>query len=429
MKGRVASAMLTLIRDGGLTPHQLVELHKDGAFVGRSAHIGNQCLSNMALASIGIPLYLYDRTVFSKDRNYHPHLRILGGKGERLTDFQDTVVPYGFFELTAVTDPGTPASFHCDTLESLFPGVVRTDSELLLGHLGMIQALFERAESCAVSAFDRYVFPCGCMEKLRPRAEDTWSHRASYSVNAYVRCRHEGSRELKKIKFAEEAASLIGELAHLVDTPRLTFRRGGAVPSMPFVVVIGALVGFWQSGRTTVYELSGPDMVKYALSPEFTSRVSELWERLSRVSSGKLVLPAELTLKLVPTSDFRFVYLESDGGSRKAVEGYLEILSAQEVKRQLKRNGGGVDQRAFAEANRRVEAAREAVAGSDWNIFYDIHEGTFFSHHDLLESGSRLVIPSRALQMSFDEMTRAVELLKVVLRRNRNPAQAWGGAE
>lgn len=383
-----------IVREDSVTPRVLQDMRRGGHFVSRSSHIGNQYLSNMLLVSLGLPACLYDRTTFGKDLNYHPRARIIGGVREILTSADGSVVvPYGSFD-QRVSDFGRPAQFHVKTFSSLFPKCVETESSLLLRHKERLEKVFSHLARYP-ELFDRYISPEGEFVCALPRR----------SVSG------------------EELLSTIQTLRDLVyeeGIPLATI-KGGFIPCISLVAVIIALVGYWESGQMVIYELSGPDMARYALRPSFREKTQQVWDILHWGEiSRKSEIPPALTLRIIPTADFRFGYLTGDVGSLAVLEAIEEILDCQKAKRA---GIGGVDKRNGSERLAVAELFNAAMAPlirrvkeSSWNIFYDIHAGSFFSHHDLLASGKTLAVPEKYLDMTFAEMERRMGLLKNILQ-------------
>ena len=62
----------------------LLVINKRGGVVLKTPHVGNIYPNNLAIASLGIPMLFYDRTLGNKDFNFHPNKIIVGGKSEIL---------------------------------------------------------------------------------------------------------------------------------------------------------------------------------------------------------------------------------------------------------------------------------------------------------------------------------------------------------
>lgn len=80
---------------------ELIKINESGGRVLKTPHIGNIYPNNLAIISLGIPTLLYDRTIGTKDENFHPYklrltgniltmnfLAILNVANERLTPYR-----------------------------------------------------------------------------------------------------------------------------------------------------------------------------------------------------------------------------------------------------------------------------------------------------------------------------------------------------
>ncbi|TSC67350.1 MAG: hypothetical protein G01um101466_727 [Parcubacteria group bacterium Gr01-1014_66] len=370
---------------GDITPRELVRLQHEGYAVYRTAHHGNQYLSNLLLATIGIPLCLYDKTVFSKDLNYHPAYRIVDRQREKLTELTETIVPYGeFIPDSPVRSAGTPARFHYLALRQLFGDLVMTESEFFLKHRTRVYNLLSLVARHRPSQFDRYVFPCGCMA---PFVGGTGGKRRA-------RCPHD-AKEIDENRLADEAMELMEILQGLMISPATTVRRGGVVCSLAFLQILYTIVCWWESGTAEVFELSGPDFIRYVFNREFMRNMQYSFELINR-HAGEFRLPKRLTLYVVPTANFRFGYINGDEKSKLVYNLHQQLVRVQKEKRaQLKLVSGENDAfRRMQELDQQLlDCMRAAQKHSlSWDFFYDIRKGRFFSHHDLLPN-RKLVVP------------------------------------
>ena len=388
-----------------IRPVDLLELQHKGHKVFRTAHVGNQYLSNMLLASIGIPLYLYDRNIFGRDTNYHPAFQILGGEKRELApylDLQNTVVPFG----------GALASFHYFSLKSIFGRLVCTESEVWLRQEDAVLKVFKSVAARAPSLFDRYILPCGCMVPLS-------RHSHQFGVLVAVGCRHELKEEFHLGLLEERAARLLYELRDLVTGDgAVAAKQGGAVPSIALVVVMDAIIGFLESGKEETYELSGPDMVRYVFSWQFKNLVQAAW-RSVKYAKDEMNLPDSLKLYVVPTADFRFGYVKGHE-SEEYLAGCEELLKAQGEKRSRileARKRGEDEMRLIEPFNERMSEIGRKLGDISWDIFYDIHQGNFFSHHDLASLDKPLVVSSTYLESPFIEISAQLRRLEQIIRR------------
>lgn len=418
-----------------ITPRQLTALKAGGQAIYRTAHIGNQYLSNLLLASIGLPLYLYDKTTLSRDKNYHPGIRIIKGIREELATSTDTLVPYAKVsadykmpkeiglinpDLVAGQSPiadsdihsDTPANIHYRALKQLFGDLVFTESELFLRHKENLHQIFSLLERYDPTQFDRYVFPCGCMVPI---------NRGTGTFRAF--CPHNPRGEEVEFSLADKAVELLHTLRDLVINPAGTPRRGGVVPSLPLAQVACALVGWWESGKTDIFELSGPDMIRYAPSANFRRELASIFSVIVR-HGDRRVVPSELVIKLVPTASFRFGHQAGDGESFFALWLIEHILKTQNQKqREVKqRTQTGERMSISSQFHPTISSLLTLLQQrTDPMQFYEISQGKFFSHHDLLPN-KKLAVPDIFLDMTFAEMQKILERLRVLLQNSTGAA-------
>lgn len=418
-----------------ISPHELMLRRGNGYWVQRTAHLGNQYPSNLFLAALGMPFCLYDKTLLWRDQNYHPSQRISGSVPKPVVSQEkhvhgDTLVPFAIFGDGSLLKQQwhTPAHYHFRTFAGLFPGIVTTESELFLRHeeklCRVLMLMQERAlvglHRERMPAINRYVMECGCLASLDPVSPDT----------VRARCGHD-IKEVRRADLAEESISLLRTLRGLVFEPETTVQKSGAVPSLALAQAIFMMIGWWESGKSDLYELSGPDLVKYGSGRTFVAQIRSVFEAIESSGTSDLGLPPALTLNIVPTADLRFGYIAGHAPSTLVFELYQCLLRLQRTKRSTL--GKFVPRRFCADGSydRRIEQ-RFATArcfqsslgemkmaiqshACRWDPLYDIAKAAFFSHHDL-EPGQQLVIPDFFLDMQFRAMGKFVEHVRALMK-------------
>ena len=394
-----------------VTPLDLLEFKERGFAVFRTAHVGNQYPSNLFLAAIGIPVAQFDRTVFAKDSNYHPAVEIQGGWQKRiLDDGQDgLLVPYG----TSYGEK-TPAQHHYQVFKSLFPTLVYTDSECLLGTArDRVEKLIEFIASKYPASFDRYVLPCGCMVTLYIDGAVCLAHGCQHSPKVVFSTADLGGR----------AVQLLEELVQLVTREgSVTKKHGGAVPRLSLLFVIQLMTSFWMTDHDHVFDLSGPDMVRYTFGGDFLWDLKNMWARAMKAPIAKNV--PGLTFEVVPTADFRFGGLVAEKPTfLDAVE---ELFCLQDRKRNSlplphEQGMSQVDhaerKRIAGEINTRLQEVLESLPGLPCDIAYDIARADFFTQHDLTLAGAKLKVPDAYMSMTFRDMGIRFNRLKNLLTK------------
>jgi hypothetical protein len=133
----------------------LQTLKREGYFVARSAHVGNQYLSNKLLYASGIPALLFDRNLFQRDINYHPG-RIVRKGGESELGHVRGLVPFG----AGVCDA------HLKPLKALFGDLCQTEAVYFTKHRTLVSQVFGLMQRHKPGVFDRYLCDCGQVHKL-----------------------------------------------------------------------------------------------------------------------------------------------------------------------------------------------------------------------------------------------------------------------
>lgn len=401
--------MFTISTEKGLSLRALAALHRGGVHVSRSAHLGNQYLSNLLLASYGLPLELYDRTILGSDGNYHPAFIVTSSGREQVAEPLPILTPHGSFSdpnrrICDATVGATPANMHFNGLRTMYGDQVTTSSQVMVSHIDQVEKVIWAIVSRNPGMLDRYVMPCGCVAELV--SLDRGGCRAT--------CKHttvEVDTFKEKIALTQnmmvDLASSVTEWGH-VSLPT------GPLPALPLVMILHALAGYWRSGMTRVYELSGPDMVVYAQSPELQTTVQEVYRSAApELRKAELIPSGALELAIVPTAGVRFGYL-SDGRGQGLVDACAEIFELSRV--------GGADWRAGKLLPQLLPLLdRVAETEQDLDIFYSVgRQETYFSQYDLIGTGRSLVVHPAFESVSMGDCQALVELI-------RKTRRTWSG--
>ncbi len=384
-----------------ITLRQLIELKNQGHSVYRTSHAGNWNLYKLILSELGLPDCIWDVTCMHKDVNNQPKVQLVGGRQISLVSPDSYSVPtLGEKHLTAYQKPreypnDTLSSFHVHPLRRLFPGVITTQSEVLLEYKHELEIIFDIVERYHPQWLGRYTLPCGCMVEIKSR----------FSVR-YAECIH--SRvEIKPRILGESAINTLEELRRLVLDPSGYIPRGGVVYSFELVVTCYYLWCYWKFGDKTIYQLSGPDMIGYATKPDFIRRVTAVL-RLVGDHAPQLV-PRHVDVKIVPATYMRFGYVEGDSGvSKKVMDAHYEVFTLQERKRQ---NRGSVQVINEADAVLREVIPIIDQYGSSWDLFHNPAKDAFYSQHDMAQTGGRVKIMDGFLDVSFQAMGEILRTL------------------
>ncbi len=330
----------------------LAALAKRGAYVVKTPHVGNAYPNNLAVASLGIPLLLVDQTIGARDRNFHPHRLIAGGRAETIADgsvltthARVTRAPSRFaerFPLGART-----AEAHVRALRDAFPrAAIETESQRARRCQEILLPLLEILTDLAPHEWRRRVDGAGCVrDAVCTRG---WRGVAADGIHG----------------FSADGA-------------------GWIVPNAWNLLADG-VIGSLESGRDTVYELSGPDMIRYykKLLPEMSRLYDLLRPRFPRR------LPETVRMEMAPAAEMRLVTTRRRAAALEAlVEAHLRLDAHHHAGGFLRALDGARKEEAIRAhgANRARLVERVRAAAHDCpEIFYRIEEANCLTQYDLL---------------------------------------------
>lgn len=332
---------------------ELVRKRTAGWMVEKTPHIGNHYGNNLGMALIGalagerpIRMTCCDFTIGDLDKNFHPHTIIRNG--------ERTVIADG----SRLTTHSGVTSLHMQKLRAVIP-----DGEYVV----YSKHLYERRELAAKvlrvvtekmpGIWYRFVQSDGAI--IRPDTYTNW-------------LRVEGSGIFS-----------------------VTNREQGWIIPNAANILLDAIIGVVETGHDTVYELSGPDMIRYIW--EEVPKLSLLYD-VVRSALPELTLPETLVYQIVPVADVRFVVPVAQ---RDALDALLHVYHQQLTNEELRgvrmRDCSPEERRALVpDLQRARRADQEALLVAKQNcpeIFYQIKDGTFFSQHDLEGPGGLYVHP------------------------------------
>ncbi|MFA6974074.1 MAG: hypothetical protein WC238_05050 [Parcubacteria group bacterium] len=396
-----------LVEDGSaFSINDLVELKRQGRFVARTGHLGNHYLSNLLLFSCGIPCAIFDRNLLLKDQNFWPSKIIHGGKKSVLAREDNVLVPFGHFAeglngpAEFAANKKNPAQVHYESMQSVFgKDSVYTESQFLHQEAAMVSELVE--------------VMCRIDPELFARA---------VAFDGKTRICFSQKNVAQGVLAASEAMSL------LVEGRDADF-LGGIIPRVEAAIMLNSILGQRKSLGDAVYELSGPDMVKYALRESFREKVKHIY---SRMCAELNYLPETLVLKVVPSFSFRLGSLESEKEEMdhifRSLKEFFALSSEKKVAlkeanqpsltklSQVERN---LQNRQISGVfNERLRSIAQQFFFSEIGkrIDFTLEGGNFFSQYDLIESGEKMYVPEEIKAMSMEEMNKFHCLLDVVRR-------------
>ncbi len=317
--------------------NDLVRLREQGYSVLKSPHVGNQHRSNLACAKLGIPLEMVSFTQGERDTNFHPQVRIEDGVQTSLYDARV------WTQFASVPDGRSATEYHQSAVQEVFPQTeILTDVERMRQYPALAATVL-RATNIK-------------------RSQSVWYRRVSeagHVTNRSTGLLTDTQLETEVFQFSNDHSGwVIPNKVHII-----------------FDLAYQALA----SGRSTVYHLSGPQMVHYVDS--IASELELLYDAVRLVMPD---LPLVLKVRIVPVAAAQFV-----------------TTSNRKI---------GLD--AFAEV--RTDLQYAAVAAEFVTLYPEfttpIESGTTLSQYDLTTADDLLLDPWM-LEASLAEVTRIYNLL------------------
>ena len=369
--------MFNVIISDEVSINDLAVLLKKGESVLRSAHVGNQYVSNMVLLSAGIPAIHYDRTVGKKDKNYYPHLVLQGGRS-RL---------HGVLCNPSVVIARTTAgSDHLSVLQRVIPKD--------LARIELYSDYIRRHESLG-----RHIMPLlsriGQHIGIRGKA---WEWRRFVLEDGSVEERN--ARSWKQI----ENEGIFG-------ISRETY--GWIMPNI-FNIILVSLFESLEYKTRVVHHLSGPDMITYIgkLVPD----LSVVWDNVADYVGA----PKDLDFYLYPTAYAKFATLASRRNQLNDLIMNYELLDSFKENKAVQIKAVSSEERTLV-LNRLIKRGNElnyrlkASLGECSDLFVNLSTQRHITHHDAAIDG--LYVPSWTLNQPLKRL-KAIhkELSRLYLR-------------
>jgi hypothetical protein len=391
---------LSITACDSLTVRDLLRLKEAGHSVYRTSHAGNWNIYKLLLSELGLPDCVWDVTCIHADKNNQPRHMLIGGTKLPLLNKDPGAPPQGIKYLTPyhrVSGNGgsTLSSFHLEPLRELYPGVITTQSEVLLEFEEMLAEVFQIIARYRPEWLSRYVFHCGCM---------TTSSKLGSEFRA--KCPHGNTIAGKQADLAESAISTLRELKRLVLDPVDYEPLGGFLYSFELVVASFYLWSYWKFGDKAVYELSGPDMIGYATKPEFARKISEVLSLVGKYLPR--LTPSQIEAKIVPTTFFRFGYPANCPVSRTVMIAHDTVRKIQDIKRSLK-NEPELEEGMKQALKVTLQILQENSKA--WDLFHDPARDAFYSQHDLKAAGTNMQILEGFMDIPFHIMGKLLRTL------------------
>lgn len=348
----------------------IVELHRIGRCVIKTPHVGNWYPNNLAIASLGIRMKVCDQTRGERDRNFHPHTVIEGGK-QTVVGSATLLMTHAKAQHSAknMTQGQRIVDGHMGVLHRVIPNLRAEllNTEFLPRNAETVMRIARHLAEHFPTIFERRVLPDGTTVQERFRGVVSLDTYGLFGVTSTV--------------------------------------TGWLVPNVMNIIMDGAIDAAGM-GEREVFSLSGPDMFVYI--GKLQAQLHELYDSLRGAMPE---LPETMTYHVVRVADMRFAVPERRMTALNVlIAAYLEDRdTSQYWENQIRRviNKEFLIEQKQAARQGTCEALRQAIAGCP-EPFYDISHGTFLSQHDLAATGERIVIHPWAMTAPMIEIEKAM---------------------
>lgn len=369
--------MIKIRTEGSHSINDLVRLAKEGLPVTLTSHPGNASLYKLALWSCGVPEHLWDITCCRADANNWPMHRLVDGRAELMVSeelFHRAMTKQGRF-VTAYQHTNTGERLgrvHVRAMEQHFPGTISSCSRLILSERERVYEMFDYlARTKRFAVFTRRITSDGRLEPLY-------------------------EQQMPANRLAQSFMNVLEELDHLLFDDREIVTKGGACYEGAMVSLTDYLVQYWQNDRCERIDVSGPDMINYALRPEHARDLSSMLEHLRKWRPE--LIPPRLDVCLLPGTVARVGHVE--GHPSEAVMRRKIAALQPDVPKE--------------EKSRLIALAREDE--SIWPVQIQPSKVPYFSQHDLC-AGRRLSVDQHwrdiPLVQLRDTLVRARNILRI----------------
>ena len=388
--------MLRIIEDRNVSINDLVWLREKGVPVTMTSHPGNASLYKLSLWSAGVPEMLWDITCVIADMNNQPAQMLKGGSAttlvsnERHAAYRENA-KNGIRQITAYTrteDGRYLGRVHTSAMVSLFPEAITTQSALLNRYEKELHPVCEYlADTIPERMFQRYIFPCGATVALSPDKNSRTFTAIAGDMSAHI----------ARGDLAASFANVLSELETLLTKDCVGALSGGACyQGSAYAHALATLAQYWKTGECLEYDISGPDMIHYAMSEEYRATLSGILEHI-RMQFPALV-PKHTVIRMVPGTVARV----------GCVKGHISEEITEERLALLSQQTSGEEKKALRERAREKHGL--------WPITIRPAEDSYFSQHDLTDMDSSMFVPERFRKMSFADMETELVRLKNILR-------------
>lgn len=362
--------------------NDLLALKDAGVPVTLTSHPGNASLYKLVLWSCGIPDHLWDVTCCKADANNWPMHQLTRGEAELVIskDFHTEILrntrpDNRFVTAYQFTNEGVRLGrFHVKAKQACFPSAISSCSRLLLSERERVWEMFDYlARTRRDEVFARCISPNGMLRPLRGGGIKT-EHLATSFLDVL--------RELDHLLFSDEDISV----------------KGGACYDGVMVPLSVMLVQFWQTGHANRYDISGPDMIHYALRAEHQARLSLMLEHLRKWKPA--LIPKNILIQMFPGTAARV--------------GYVRNHPSEEV---MRRKVYMLEQSETLDGKKKREIW-EVARGDEqqWPIQIRPATDKYFSQHDLASLDKELVVDDFWKSLPIASLTKTLSRANNLLR-------------
>jgi hypothetical protein len=387
-----------------MTINDMLEIEKNGGWIPRTCHIGNQYPSNLILIMLGaVTPTLYDRTVPKLDIRMNPGYIIKDGKSERIIDRSQDNLLTPFIRYSPSYRNGypgnNPAHMHFLKLREINPKTITLSKRFQNAREAVNLAIRICLEN-DICIFNRYVDKSGHIHKYAGRRGD------------FFLFGHKSKSAIHKSHLPESFWQLNRAIINRVEHGYASTAEGAAfkVEAAYMVDIVEAVL----NGKDYAYHSSGPDMVTYMMQKPYQKMMHCFYRALSK--SG-LKVPDKFEYVIIPTFNWNFMVRNSDRDLvDKLLLSYRNLREVESVKSRLFRDRmNGLDKKSSAKKAiecpkctrtlAKVNEARESfrIARGEFLAKYEVvsEKRNFFSQYDY-DAGS--YFPESTLDMTFGEM-------------------------
>jgi hypothetical protein len=368
-----------IIINENISLSDLLVIYKNGGVVLKTPHVGNIYPNNLAIASIGLPMLLYDRTLGIRDTSFHPHKIIVSGKSEIIADpnilsthSKITCVPESHSTCMRVGD--SVSNFHSSALRSVFPDLeCITYTEYLIKNRQKIVETLKKVTDLYPALWYRSVNKEGYLSSIAVKSWDDVLRIGIYGVTNDC--------------------------------------EGLLIPNIVSIFFHGS-IDATSSGVNNIYLLSGPDMYKYIST--YQDKLASIFEFIKENAGYEL--PDYINCHIVPVLNVRFTV---DYCNREKIDKlmhlYFDYIKLESV---LKNNNGLNSDLTQSIITDKLSIKKEieycilqSLSILEKTMFYDPSKASCFTQHDMLMQNTILYTHPWALGASIKEVSRCYEFL------------------